>query len=114
MVPLRGVFEAIGAYVDWNPETRRVICRKENEEVELRVGERIAKKNGTEIEIDVAPRIVNGSTLVPLRFIAESLGAKVSYDRGNNIVEIATGEESTTLFERFVCPTLIRPAQIRD
>lgn len=92
MVPLRGVFEAIGAYVEWNPELRSVTARKLNEEVILRIGEKIAKKNNAEIQIDAPPRIISGTTMVPLRFIAESLGAKVSYDRANNIVDISTGD----------------------
>jgi hypothetical protein len=90
LVPLRGIFEAIGAYVEWVPDQRKVSCRKANEEVELHIGERIARKNGAEITIDVAPRIMHGTTMVPLRFIAESLGAKVDFDSGNNIVEITT------------------------
>lgn len=90
LVPLRGVFEAIGAYVEWNPQQRKVTCRKQNDVVELRIGERIAQKNGAEIIIDVAPRVISRSTMVPLRFIAESLGAAVDYDRANNIVDITT------------------------
>jgi len=90
MVPMRGIFEAIGAYVEWDQEHHKVTCRKENEEVELIIGSRIAKKNGAEIEIDAAPRVIHATTMVPLRFIAESLGAKVNFDAGNNIVEITT------------------------
>lgn len=90
LVPLRGVFEAIGAYVEWDPQQRKVTCRKQNEEVELRIGVKLAKKDGAEIIIDVPPRIMHGTTMVPLRFIAESLGAKVDFDAGNNIVEITT------------------------
>jgi hypothetical protein len=92
LVPLRGIFEAIGAYVEWDPQLRIVTCRKENEEIQLHIGGKIAKKNGAEIAIDVPPRIMHGATMVPLRFIAESLGAKVDFDAGNNIVEITTGE----------------------
>jgi hypothetical protein len=91
LVPMRGVFEAIGAYVDWDPQQRLVTCRKNNEEVALRIGSKMAHKNGAEIMIDVAPKIMRGTTMVPLRFIAESLGAKVTFDGGNNIVEIDTG-----------------------
>src|SRR5690242_3214653 len=53
MVPMRGIFEAIGAYVEWDQEHHKVTCRKENEEVELIIGSRIARKNGAEIEIDI-------------------------------------------------------------
>jgi hypothetical protein len=92
MVPLRGVFEAIGAYVEWNSELKTVTARKQDSEVILRIGDKVAKKNGAEIQIDAPPRIISGSTMVPLRFIAESLGAKVDYDKANNIVDISTSE----------------------
>jgi hypothetical protein len=95
LVPIRGIFEAIGAYVDWDPAQNMVTCKKDNEEVQLRIGVRMARKNGAQIPIDVAPRIIHGTTMVPLRFIAESLGAKVTFDAGNNIVEIdTTGEKN--------------------
>jgi hypothetical protein len=90
LVPLRGVFEAIGAYVEWDPQQRMVTCRKQNEEVQLRIGYKMAHKNGAEVIIDTPPRIMRGTTMVPLRFIAESMGASVTFDPGNNIVEIDT------------------------
>lgn len=90
MVPLRGVFEAIGAYVEYTPDMRRIVARKQNEEVELLIGDKVAKKNGTEIVIDAAPIEVRGRVLVPLRFLAESMGAKVKFDADNNVVDIST------------------------
>jgi hypothetical protein len=90
LVPMRGIFEAIGAYVEWDGTNHRVTCRKEDEEIVLAIGSRVARKNGAEIQIDIAPRVMHGTTMVPLRFIAESLGAKVNFDAGNNIVEITT------------------------
>src|SRR3954467_13580241 len=85
MVPLRGVFEAIGAYVEYNSVMHRIIARKQNEDLELHIGDKIAKKNGAEIKIDVAPITVGGRAMVPLRFLAESLGASVDYDKANNV-----------------------------
>jgi hypothetical protein len=95
MVPLRGVFEAIGAYVEYNPVLHRIVARKQNEDIELRIGDKIAKKNGSEITIDAPPIAVRGRAMVPLRFLAESLGANVEYDKANNIVNITTTEKTT-------------------
>jgi len=90
MVPLRGVFESIGAYVEYDSANRIITARKNSEVVELRLGERIAKKNGAEIELDVEPATLGGRTMVPLRFIAEAMGSKVGFDKANNRVSITT------------------------
>ena len=93
MVPLRGVFESIGAYVEYNPVLKRITARRNNEDIELRVGDRVARKSGAEILMDVAPITYQGRAMVPLRFLAESMGASVSFDKANNTVNIATATE---------------------
>ncbi len=93
MVPVRGVFEAIGAHVEYNSVHHRVNARRANETIELRLGDRIATRNGAEIELDVAPLTLNGRMMVPLRFIAESLGADVNFTKETNTVDITTDED---------------------
>jgi hypothetical protein len=90
MVPLRGVFEAIGAYVEYSAEIRTITVKRGNEVVELRLGERIAKKNGAEILMDMVPKVLGGTTMVPLRFVAESMGAHVDFDAKKNLIRILT------------------------
>jgi hypothetical protein len=90
MVPMRAIFEAIGAYVEYNPVLHRVVAKKDNEMIELRAGDKVAKTNGAEIELDVAPLSVHGRMMVPLRFIAESLGADVQFTKATNTVDIMT------------------------
>jgi hypothetical protein len=92
MVPVRGVFEAIGAYVEYNPVLHRVAAKRANESIELRMGDKVAVRNGAEIELDVAPLSIHGRMMVPLRFIAESLGADVQFTKTTNTVEIFTNE----------------------
>jgi len=92
MVPVRGVFEAIGAYVEYNPVNHRVTARRANEEIDLGLGDKLAHRNGAEIELDVAPLTIEGRMMVPLRFIAESLGATVDYVKDTRTVEITTNE----------------------
>lgn len=93
MVPVRGVFEAIGAYVEYNPVLHRVTARRENESIELRLGDKIANRNGAEFELDIAPMTFRGRMMVPLRFIAESLGADVNFVKELNEVQIITNSD---------------------
>lgn len=90
MVPMRGIFEALGATLTYDPTTRTVVAQRNNEQVELTFGSKIAKKNGAEILLDTPPSIVHDVTYVPMRFIAESLGAKLSYDKANSRLTVVT------------------------
>ena len=92
MVPIRGIFEQIGAYMEYDPANHKVTARRANESVELKIGNKIANKNGAEIIMEYPASIVGGYTMVPLRFIAESLGAKVRFDPPTNTVTILTRE----------------------
>jgi len=90
MVPMRGIFEAIGAYVEYDDANHTIKAQKNNESVDLRLGSRIAKKNGAEILMEVKPQLLGGTTMVPLRFIAEALDAKVEFDKANNRINVTT------------------------
>ncbi|WP_427340504.1 copper amine oxidase N-terminal domain-containing protein [Caloranaerobacter sp. DY30410] len=91
LVPVRAIFEQFGLEVDWDNETRTVIGKKDGLEIKLPVDNKKAQKNDKEIELDVPATIINGRTLVPVRFIAESLGAKVDWDRESKTVIISNG-----------------------
>lgn len=91
LVPLRGIFEKMGATVVWLPETRTVRAQRGTTSVELQIGSPVARVNGSSVTLDVPAQIVGGRTLVPLRFISESLGASVVYDPGARTVQITTG-----------------------
>lgn len=95
LVPMRPIFEALGAEVDYDLVHKRIFARKDNLEIELTIGDLIAKKNGAEITMDVAPLLRKGSTLVPLRFVAESLEADVTYDKVKNLITISTEQGPT-------------------
>ena len=78
-VPLRGVFEQLGATVVYAGGVINATGRGRRT-VSLRIGSLDATVNGQPATLDVAPFIIGASTYVPLRFISESLGAQVSYD----------------------------------
>jgi hypothetical protein len=81
LVPFRGVVERLGAdNVDWNPSLRLVTIQRRNDRVELKIGSRQARVNDREVMLDVPPMIIQGSTMVPLRFVSQSLGAGVKWN----------------------------------
>ncbi|MDN4494707.1 stalk domain-containing protein [Ureibacillus aquaedulcis] len=88
LVPLRGIFEALGAKVDWNKATQTITAHKGENQVSLTIGKKTAKANGATATLSIAPKVKNGTTLVPLRFISQALGAKVQWDQENEIVSI--------------------------
>ncbi len=90
LVPLRGIFEKMGATVVWVASTRTVRAQRGTTSVELQIGSRNALVNGQTVTLDVPAQIVGGRTLVPLRFISESLGATVDYNAATRTVQITT------------------------
>ncbi len=90
MVPFRAIFEALGAEVDYDPATNTVFGFKGPSFVILNPGKTTAWVSGRYSKLDSGPVIVNGRTLVPLRFVAESLGEKVEWIEANNSVLITT------------------------
>lgn len=85
-VPLRGIFERMGAAVVYSNGT--INATKGSTTVSLHIGSTQATVNGQQQMLDVAPFIVGASTYVPLRFIAQSLGAQVGYDSSSRAVQI--------------------------
>lgn len=90
MVPMRDIFEALGASVNYNSLTRGIIAKRANTNISLQIGNRSAVVNGRTIMLEQAPMIDDGSTLVPLRFVSENLGANVRYNAQRRIVNIRT------------------------
>ena len=91
LVPLRGIFEALGAQVEWDAPTRTVRARSASSEMLLPLGSRTATVDGRTVTLDVPADVVGGRTLVPLRFVAEALGAEVRWDGPARRVTIASG-----------------------
>ena len=78
-VPIRCIFEVLDAQVLWLPSTKTIIINKDNDTVSLQINNKIAYKNDTPINLDVAPFIKDNRTFVPLRFISEVFGADVEW-----------------------------------
>lgn len=91
LVPLRGVFEHLGATVFWNPATNVVTAQRGDTQVQLAIGSRQATVDGRVVFLDVPATIVGGRTLVPLRFVSEAMGAQVDWDNATRVVTITSG-----------------------
>ncbi len=85
-VPLRGIFERLGAAVVYSSGT--INATKGSTTVSLQIGSTQATVGGQQQTLDVAPFIVGATTYVPLRFVAQSLGAQVGYDSSTRAVAI--------------------------
>lgn len=91
LVPLRGVFERLGAFVQWDPRTNSVTATRGSTTVQLQIGSTRAVVNGRVVVLDVPPMIVQSRTLVPLRFVSEAMGARVDWDAATRTVFITSG-----------------------
>ncbi len=90
-VPLRGVFQRMGAHVDWDPSTQTVSADRGQTHVRLTIGLRSASINGEPTNLDLPPQVIDGVTMVPLRFVSEALGANVDWDAQDQTVMISSG-----------------------
>lgn len=96
LVPLRGIFEKLGARIDWDEATGTVFGYKYlpggSLSVQLTVGKNTAWINGKSTTLAVPAKVVGGSTLVPLRFVGEALGANVKWDNATSTVYIESAK----------------------
>lgn len=88
LVPVRCIFEAFDAAVDWVEATRQVIITSGDDTIILAIDNKRAYFNNTIITLDAAPVIVSDRTLVPIRFISEKLGYGVEWNDEEKSVNI--------------------------
>lgn len=92
LVPVRAIFEALGATVDWNAETKTVTSSLDNNTVVMVIDNKMITVNGTFKTLDVAPQLISGNTMVPTRAVAESFNCSVEWDAANRSVIIYSQE----------------------
>lgn len=88
LVPVRGIFESLGARVEWATDTQTVIATKGNATIELPLHEDLIRINGREEYQGQPPVLLNNRVLVPVRFVSDLLGAAVTWDAENQVVRI--------------------------
>ena len=87
-VPMRKIFEKLGATIEWDDPAQTVTAIKGNDVIKLTIGSNVAIVNGQEKTLDAPAQLKESRTLVPLRFVSESLGLKVGWSESNNLVII--------------------------
>lgn len=88
MVPMRKIFEKLGSEVNYEAQTKTITAQKGSTIIELVTNSNIAKINGRQVTLAVPIENKNGTTMVPLRFIAEALGAEVNWDGDTKVITI--------------------------
>lgn len=88
MVPMRKIFEALGATVEWDEQANTATAVKDDDTIVIAVDSMKMTKNGQEIALDVPARLINDRMLVPVRAVSEGLGATVAWDENTRQVDI--------------------------
>jgi uncharacterized protein YkwD len=103
LVPFRSILEALHAEVEWNAKSKIIEARRGTKKIVLQVNNRGALVDNKIVSLDVAPIIVNGRTMVPARFVTQSLGASILWDEATRTVQVTNSEGIT--------PVLTQPTQ---
>ncbi|TVX97402.1 stalk domain-containing protein [Cohnella terricola] len=90
LVPMRAIFEAQNAAVTWTNATQTVIAVKNGVTLTYRLGENTAYRNGESVALAQPGKIIDGTTMVPLRFVSETLGNLVQWHSYSGDISIST------------------------
>lgn len=90
LVPMRTIFEKLGAQVSWDDATQTAKAVKHGVTVEITIDQNRLMQNGTVVELDTPARMINGRTMVPVRAVSEALKAKVDWVERENKVTVVT------------------------
>lgn len=82
LAPVRDLASALGATVNWRPENKTITVEKSGTELQMTLGRDAGTINGIPVKLPVPIKSENGSALIPVRFLAESLGYKVDWQPG--------------------------------
>lgn len=88
-VPLRFIVENMGGDIEWNGQLKQITIKSKGKTIVMKIGEKSIIEDGLKKEIDVAPEIVNGRTIVPIRFVAESMELNVEWFDDEELVLIS-------------------------
>ncbi len=91
LVPFKAIFEALGLKIDWIGEQRIATAYNDEMNVSVKIDASFGNINGELISLDASGKIVNGRTLVPLKFVSEAFGSEVGWDAEKRLVTIKSG-----------------------
>ena len=105
LVPLRAIFEKLGATVEWDQATQTATATKGTDVVQITIDSTTAYINGQAQTLDVPAMVMENRTLVPVRFVSEALQADVQWIQETQTVQITTQAGGTTVTVPTVTPT---------
>lgn len=88
MVPIRAIIETMGGNLAWTATEQRLDISLKSKSLKLWINKTTADLDGKDLKMDVPPKIINGRTMVPLRFVSESLGSQVIWDPNTQQITI--------------------------
>ncbi|MGI5920178.1 MAG: ABC transporter substrate-binding protein [Syntrophomonadaceae bacterium] len=94
LIPMREVFEKLGADISWDNYTQTVTAITDTDSVKLQIGNEYATVAGQAVQLDVPGKIINGRTMIPVRFISQIFVASVDWDPVENQVNITTTDQT--------------------
>jgi hypothetical protein len=92
LVPLRFISENLDAKITWNGDKQQIIIEQTNKTMILTVGSTVAYVNGSVKSLEVAPEIINGNTMVPVRFVSETFDTTVKWEPNSMVVDILSNK----------------------
>lgn len=90
LVPLRAIFDALGASLEWDNSTQTATGRRADNVVSIQISSPTAYVNGEAKALEAPAQILGGSTMVPARFVAEALDCIVKWDAATDGIYIST------------------------
>jgi hypothetical protein len=91
LVPVRGVFEALGFEAEWKGDTQQAVLTKAGDVIIITIDSNVYTTNGISHNLDVPAQLINGNTMLPLRAVLESVGYTLVWDSPANTVVITSG-----------------------
>ena len=109
LVPMRAIFESLGLNVTWEAETKTAIGKNSKDTISFTVGAKEANVNGSLMGLDVPASIIDGRTMIPLRFLSESMGYNVVWVADSKLVLLS---KSTVVEWRNQVASLLPPYNV--
>ena len=105
LVPVRGVFEDLNFFVDWNPTARRATLTRGSDTIIITVGSNIFTTNGVSHTLDVQAQTIGGRTMLPLRLVLESVGYTLDWTPATSTVTITSQAPQQVTISTSVSPS---------
>jgi hypothetical protein len=110
-VPIRFISEALGAIIYWFESEQEITITKNGKTISFNIGSSIVDVDGTTKTIDAPPKLINGRTMVPLRFFSQVLGQQVNWittDNGNKVEIVSNDSNSNDLLNENIIRNLFK------